>query len=250
MIDALGGSQAISSSSQFLLEVQGQSFDSHEALEPQERLIADYSYKLEATIDANRLNQQWHIDTRYAFAAELEFTEVIDGEQGVVLDGPNTFASYAFGAPSEPMTSSKLAARQKAWFMSYPLAIANKMIKDQDETQQQKLNVNFKEHQVSLVLDSESHLPKTATTIEYDPLLGDVTYEVTYSDWQVMGESTYPHKIIHRLDGQVIREETIVSVQVNAADDLRLLLKQAKAIPLIKKRQLPVIYLRYFMAEA
>ena len=49
----------------------------------------------------------------------------------VELDGPNTFASYAFGnfgVPAEPMTSEKVAARQKTWFMSSPLAIVNKMI--------------------------------------------------------------------------------------------------------------------------
>ncbi|WP_281560620.1 MBL fold metallo-hydrolase [Thalassomonas sp. RHCl1] len=227
MLTALGGEQAITSAAQLSFNVAGTAYEFQEQPEPVANLMARFSYDVVAALDGSQLRQEWQIDAVGVIEVEMSFTEVIDGSQGVVIGGPNSFSAYAlgpFGVPTEPMNSAKLATRQKTWFMSSPLAIAGAIIEQKNDganvidneasRANNTLIAEFRGQEVSLLLDEETHLPKSAQTLEFDPLLGDVVYQVEYANWQPSGSSFYPMNITHTLDGNLIREETLSGVQM------------------------------------
>jgi len=149
---------------------------------------------------------------------------MIDGE-GVVLpsDDPNnpdfnTFGAAffrGFGVPNDPMNVTKQAGRQKTWFMSSPLAIAQQMLILGDNND---LVTEFHDHQVTLILDEKTNLPKSAETLELDPLYGDVIYKVEYQDWQLVDGKMYPHRRRHNIDGNLIREEILSDISFGDSD--------------------------------
>ena len=220
MLETLGGEDTLNNLLQIQYKAEGQSFEFQEQPEPVEELVNSFDYSLQATLDGVSLRKQWHIDFDYAFDMTYDFTEVIVGDQGVVADGINSFGAYAFGAfgaQADPMNSAKLAARQKTWFMSSPLAIVKNILENDDGDS--TLVADFRGLSVTLTLDEQSNLPLSAQTLEFDPLYGDVVYEVEFHDWEAVGDSQYPHRLVHRLDGKLIREETLEEIEFVEIDE-------------------------------
>jgi len=218
VVTALGGELGISEAAHLSYHVNGKAYEFQEKPEPVSDLVSSYRYDIIASQDSNKIRQQWQINNDYAYDVELAFTEIIDNNQGVVIGGPNSFGAYVFGrfgVSSDPMNAAKLSARKKTWFMSSPLAIVASII---ENGSRDELTTKIQGYKVSLQLDDESHLPKFAETLEFDPLLGDVIYKVEYGNWRAVRNTFYPHKITHVLDGHVIRVETLENVQFSELD--------------------------------
>lgn len=224
MLSALGGERALSAEQQINYHVEGLAYEFQEQPEPQANLLSRFTQNVNATLNGENLRQQWIIDVDYAFDIDLAFTELMVGDQGVVIDdGPNTFGASAFanfGVASDPMTSIKHASREKSWFMSSPLAIVAQIVTQGGE----QLTTQYQGQTVTLELDDQSHFPKLARTLEHDPMYGDVIFEVKYLDWEAVGNTYYPTNIISSVDGNIIRDETLSNITLgdagNAAFDL------------------------------
>lgn len=244
MLSALGGKNTIRelAKAQISYKAEGSAYEFQENPEPISELVSRYHYEISATMDANRLHQHWLIDNDYAYEINFNFTEVINYDQGVVLGGPNSFGSYVFGLPTDPMNATKAAARQKTWFLSSPLAIVTEL------TVKDNFTVVYQGHKIHLELDDETQLPESAETLEFDPMFGDVLYKVKYNNWKPVGETLYPHHVIHMLDGHIIREEFLTDVKFdNVAPSLYEFSGATPNEPDLNKKARGLLLSQYFM---
>src|SRR4029078_3128745 len=68
-----------------------------------------------------------------------------------------------------------------------------------------------------------------------NPVLGDMPYSFTYSDYKDFGGSKFPAYILHREDGFAVNDLTISSVQPNAPVDIAIPPEvQSASIPPVK----------------
>lgn len=222
-LEALGGEETLREINAVSWESTGMAFEFQQDPEPVQGLVADFDYEVIASSDIALWRQDWEINTDYAYESELVFTETVDGTEGS-SEGANGFFSLnfgGFGVSPDPMYSTKLAARRKTLVMSSPVAIAqlvaaidihavevnNNMINTGFNTSSLGLGAATPDIQVEI--DPDTGIPLRALTLENDPLLGDVVYEVAYATWIAVDELRVPTRLTHRLDGRIIRTEML-----------------------------------------
>ena len=231
MQEALGGADNIANATAIQYQATGVALEFQEDPEPVNGKVADYSYTLLYTLDGTQSKQEWDVDAEYAYATHFEFVETIDGIRGLSEGSTGTFPEYfgGFGVTGDPMFSTKLAARQKTHMMSNPIAIA-KLISTADVkgTEYGTVPISFNTSSlgfgastpdIELIIDIDTKLPSKARVLENDPLLGDVIYEVIYSNWTAINGLQVPRNLEHVLDGNTIRTETLSNIEVNPAFD-------------------------------
>ncbi len=231
MLKAMGGESAMNDATTISYNAEGISYEFQEDPEPVNGKVADFNYVLDYNLDGTQSKQKWSIHTEYAYESDLAFVEIIDNKEGS-SEGITGFFSEnfgGFGVQGDPMFSTKLAARQKTLMMSSPLALA-KMISQngsgKDEANKIKTGYNTSAlgfgastPDIELVIDPSTKLPSKAQVLENDPLLGDVLYEVVYSDWTEVNGLQVPGKLEHILDGNTIRIETLSNIQIQTSVD-------------------------------
>jgi glyoxylase-like metal-dependent hydrolase (beta-lactamase superfamily II) len=67
--------------------------------------------------------------------------------------------------------------------------------------------------------DPQSGLPVRVRTLDYDNIWGDVTYDLVYSDWRDFDGLKVPMNRKYELNGRVIQETQLTSLQINAPVD-------------------------------
>jgi len=72
---------------------------------------------------------------------------------------------------------------------------------------------------IELIIDTDTKLPIKAQILENDPLLGDVIYEVIYSNWTTVGGIQVPQQLEHKIDGNILRTETLSDLVINPTVD-------------------------------
>jgi glyoxylase-like metal-dependent hydrolase (beta-lactamase superfamily II) len=217
VLNSMGGKDFLLSTQGLSRTAKGQSFETYAAPEPLNEKVSDFSYTLSSSLDMEKIRQQWTIDTQYPFIVHLAFSDIINGKQGRVEGEANSFASALFGAANDPMFTSKLATRKKTLFMSSPFAMLKKRLSEGENFSNLKSNhytIDYNGQTINLVVDNTTKLPISASTLEADPLYGDVVYQVTFTQWQPIANNgrLYPRQIQHSLDDTLIRNETINSV--------------------------------------
>ena len=230
---ALGGADAVAAAVVVRYDATGSAFEFQEDPEPVDEFVADYANATAFALDGTQSRQAWDVDADYAYDTDYAFAEAIDGTRGRSEGATGTFPARfgGFGVVGDPMFSTKLAARRKTLAMSSPLALVKLVAAAGGEpalTGDGALAVGYNESDlgfgpatpdIELVVDPDSGLPLSARTLENDPTLGDVVYEVFYADWVDAGGVRVPARLEHRLDGNVIRRETRTDIAVAAELD-------------------------------
>ncbi len=221
IVNAYGGQTAIDDVNYITYKVEGTAFEFREAPEPQGNLVTNYTFDLTASLTAEEIEQAWSMSVIYAFNFSLNFTDVIVGNTGVVKGGPNTFASYAFGSfgqPIDPMGSIKLAGRKKIFFMSSPIAILKQLVAENATVSSNNtLTTMYEGQKIVVTVNPSSKLFTIVSTDEHDPVYGDVTYEVAFSNWVTTGGIQYPAKMTHTLKDEIIRNENISEISMSSS---------------------------------
>lgn len=235
MQEALGGADNIANAAFLKYQSTGVASEFQEDPEPINGKVADYTYSLTYNLDGSQSKQEWDVDAVYAFFTQFAFIETIDGTRGHSVGETGTFSARfgSFGVTGDPMYSTKVAARQKTLLMSSPLAIAKMIASGQIiGSEYGTIKVGFNTSSlgfgastpdIELVIDIDTKLPIKSQVLENDPLLGDVVYEVFYSDWTTVNGLQLPQTIQHRLDGNTIRAETLSNIEVNPTFDVSVL---------------------------
>ena len=231
MQTALGGEANINNASVLKYLSTGVASEFQEDPEPINGKVADYTYSLLYNLDGTQSKQAWDVDAEYAYFTQFAFEETIDGTKGYSEGETGTFSARfeSFGVTGDPMFSTKLAARQKTLLMSSPLAIS-KMIARGNVTgttygtislgyNTSSLGFGNSTPDIELIVDTHTKLPIKTQTLENDPLLGDVVYEVLFSNWTTIGGLQVPQNIEHKLDGNTIRTESFSNIEINPTFD-------------------------------
>ena len=229
-LESLGGEDVLQDVDAVSWESTGMAFEFQQDPEPVQGLVADFEYEVAASPDISLWQQSWEIDTDYAYESALAFTETVSGTQGN-SEGINGFFSLnfeGFGVMPDPMYSTKLAARRKTLVMSSPIALAqlvaaidnnnvvveNNIINTGFNTSSLGLGASTPDIQIEI--DPDTGILLRALTLENDPLLGDVVYEVAYATWIEVDELRVPTQLTHRLDGRIIRTEMLRNYDTEA----------------------------------
>ena len=231
MQEALGGKNNIANATTIQYESTGIAYEFQEDPEPVNGKVADFTYSLLYNLDGTQSKQAWQVEAEYAYFTDFDFVETIDGTNGKSEGITGTFPAHfgSFGVTGDPMFSTKIAARQKTLIMSSPLALA-KMIAAADlrGADYGTIPVGFNTSalgfgaatpDIELLIDTDTKLPLKSQVLENDPLLGDVIYEVLYSNWTTVNGIQIPQKLEHLLDGNLIRTETRSNPQINPTFD-------------------------------
>ncbi|MCG8329203.1 MAG: MBL fold metallo-hydrolase [Chitinophagales bacterium] len=231
MQEALGGAENIANATTIRYESTGTAIEFQEDPEPINGKVADYTTSLLYSLSGAQSKQSWNVDSEYAYATEFSFVEKIDGTKGHSEGETGTFSARFgdFGVTGDPMFSTKVAARQKTLMMSSPIAIAKLIASAEVKGAEygiipigfntSSLGFGASTPDIELIIDSNTKLPTKAQVLENDPLLGDVIYEVFYSDWTIIDGLQIPQSLEHKLDGNIIRTETLNNIEVNPAFD-------------------------------
>jgi len=232
MQEALGGASNIANATAIKYEATGIAMEFQEDPEPIDGKVADYTYSLLYNLDGTQSKQAWNVDADYAYFTKFTFEETIDGTKGY-SDGPTgTFSARfgSFGVTGDPMFSTKVAARQKTLMMSSPLAVAKLIaMAEVRGSEYGTISIGFNTSalgfgastpDIELIIDTNTKLPIKIQVLENDPLLGDVIYEVLYSNWTNVNGLQVPQNLEHQLDGNTIRTESLSNIEVNPAFDV------------------------------
>ena len=231
MQEALGGASNIANATAIKYQSTGIASEFQEDPEPINGKVADYTNSLLYNLDGTQSKQAWDVDAEYAYFTQFAFVETIDGTKGHSEGPTGTFSARfgSFGVVGDPMFSTKIAARQKTLMMSSPLAIAKLITRAnvQGSTygtipigfNTSTLGFGSSTPDIELIVDADTKLPLKTQVLENDPLLGDVVYEVSYSNWTKVNGLQVPQNLEHKLDGNIIRTETFSNIEVNPTFD-------------------------------
>lgn len=217
-IDALGGLPTLLSIETMQLEVTGAFSEFHQEgpeLTSLAHSPATFNYTQLSDRDADALRLDWNQNFIYPFGYEGESTLTIAGTQGSI-EGVQGFGSRYFGqSAATPLYSSRLEAIRKTQLLANPLALLTEMVEAGSTDLTLPLGAGLPS--VHMTLDPTTHLPTTATVMESDALLGDVSFVVAYDNWQPVGDTHYPRAITHTLASEVVRTEEVTNIELNPA---------------------------------
>ena len=220
VIDALGGAELLNDDTIINVTRSGASFEPHEdgpEHEELNNLVTRYRTFLTASVGGDRLNLESRREFIYPFPYTGGATIVVNGQEGSI-HGINGFQARYFGLTvPRPLYSRRLEAVNKTQLMSNPYRLVNRLRREHgdaatstDSTFEIELAAGLPP--VVVEVDAQTGLPRKASAVEWDYLMGDVTYEVLFADWQPAEAGQYPRSITHRLDGFTLRSETVEEV--------------------------------------
>lgn len=224
---AMGGNAAIRAVETQQITASGQWFEPEQTFQPgdQPLTVSSITYTLTQDMANTRFRYDWVRGVVYPFAANLAYSEVVNGNQGFV-DGQDT-ANAA--ASRTAMISSRVATLTKLRRLTSPLMLLREVLDaPQSVESRQDEEFNGKAHHVMaltggaapvrLFIDPDTFLPAKADTVEDDPIYGDTRYEVLYADWRKIGDVMVPFSLTQRLEG-LGRVVTIETEQRSAVEN-------------------------------
>ena len=220
VVDALGGPELVSGGTIISVTREGVSYEPHED-GPEHQVLNNlttrYTTFLTATLAGDRLNLESRRDFVFPFPYSGSATIVVLDDEGSI-HGINGFQARFFGLTvPRPLYSRRLEAVRKTQLMSNPYMLVNRLRDEHGDdflSSGNAFEIELAEGLPPVVveIDAQTHVPVRASALERDYLMGDVTYEVLFSDWQSADSGQFPRSITHRLDDFTLRAETVEDV--------------------------------------
>ena len=243
---ALGGEAAIQDLTTQRIVASGHWFEPEQTFQPGDLPLAvsTFSYTLNQDFAGDRFRFDWNREVTYPFVQSQAYTEVIDGNLGLV-EGVDSLA----GAATAGMPSVRLATIRKLHRLNSPLLLLRSALANPPESVETRPDELFagRTHQVfaltaepvspvRLFVDPLTSLPSKADTLQDDPYYGNTLYEVLYEDWRPVGAVMVPHRLTLRLTG-LVRTVTVRTEERSAVENDVALADELFAIPV--ELQLP-----------
>lgn len=203
------------------IEATGSRYEPLQYITPylQSRHVSDYKLTTIWNPDEQKAREDWSLHTIYPFPAKLSFWAVYHAQQG------ERAGRDGFRPSSESIVQpARIGAVFKELWMSNPTILANHaevvsgqaVVRDGVQYESRTLTANGTEWQV--LVDPASGLPTEVSTLENDPLEGQVTNRMVFSDWREVSGVQFPFKLAQYIDGKLIRREIRQSITVNPED--------------------------------
>ena len=186
----------------------------------------------QTTVDMAKRATRTDFEKRFAYPAPRTFTysEIVTPDGGYVLgidsNGRNA-QSMQMNPPAHAMSGLRLAATQRE---SRRNAIGSLVLAMRANPERVRPALDILADGRSLpavayegytvAFDPQTGLPERVRTLDYDYLLGDVTYDLVYSDWRdVGGGAKLPFKRKYELNGRTVAETEYSEAGVNRPID-------------------------------
>jgi glyoxylase-like metal-dependent hydrolase (beta-lactamase superfamily II) len=216
---AMGGLPALRALNNQAVESEGKQFDSSSTARPlgPTKQISTFHYSLTRDLKQPRLRLQWN-GRNSARNQAVHFAEIIDGAAGVLLEDEST------GSKPSLLHAGRLATRlreeKRSAVKLILLAAANKSLRRLDDAEIDGIRyalVAFtdSEDTFRVYFDENTRLPVQCEILEDDPLEGDSSYLLRYGDWRKVDDILLPFSLRYELNGKVLQEEQLRSVQHN-----------------------------------
>ena len=218
-VNAMGGMNALRALKSQIVESEGKQFDSSSTPQPRgaTRQISTFRYTLSRQLGAPRVRLEW--DGRNSARNEpVRFVEVIDGAVGSLQEGDGKSVKATRLHPGRLAT--RLREEKRAPVNLLLLAGANKTLRrlpdaERDGTKLHVVAFKDGDDAFHVYFDPKTHLPAQTEILEDDPLEGDSSYLLRYDDWRKVGNILLPFSLRYELNGRLLQEEQIKSVQSN-----------------------------------
>ena len=215
----MGGMNALRAIRNEVIESEGKQFDSASTPQPlgPTRQISTFRYTLTRDLTQPRLRLEWE-GGNSARNQTIRFVEVIDGDTGSLREGATDTAKVSRLHPGRLATRVREEKRAPAKIL---LTAANQTSlrrrADAEVNGQRNYVLSFIDNndEFHLYIDAKSHFPTQVDILEDDPLEGDSSYVLRYSDWRKSGAVMLPFSLRTELNGKPLQEEQIKSIQHN-----------------------------------
>jgi glyoxylase-like metal-dependent hydrolase (beta-lactamase superfamily II) len=171
------------------------------------------------------------IERRFAYPAPrtYKFSEIVTPDAGFVLGIDSTgrnAQSQKMTPPAHSMSGLRLAASQRESLRGSSTALLSQMYANPAAVRPAlDLVAGIRSYPAvaygpfTVAFDPQSGLPVRVRTLDYDNIWGDVTYDVVYSAWRDFDGLKVPMHRTYELNGRVVQETELSSLQINPALD-------------------------------
>lgn len=206
---AMGGSAALQAVQTQKVTASGAWFEPEQTFRPGDDplQVSDFSYTLTQDLATGRLRYDWTRNISFPFVVTQTYSEVLDGDQGLVTGNDGS------GTTPAAMPSSRVATLLRFNRLASPLILLKQALSDPagvearpDEVLDGKTYrvialTTERPRPIRLFIDPDTFLPAKADTLEDDPYYGDTLHEVLYSDWRQQGTVMEPFSLTRRVTG-------------------------------------------------
>ncbi|HWH80445.1 MAG TPA: MBL fold metallo-hydrolase [Candidatus Binatus sp.] len=216
---AMGGMNILRALKNEIIESEGKQYDSSSTPRPlgPTRQISSFRYHLTRDLTQPRLRLDW--DGRNSARNEaIRYLEIIDGNVGLLREGETNTAKTGRMHPGRLATRMREEKRAPARLLLVAAAQQNlRRLADAEVGGQNNHVLSFSDSgdEFRIYLDAKTHLPSQVNILDDDPLEGDSSYLLRYGDWRKVGAVTLPFNLRYELNGKLLQEEQIKSVQHN-----------------------------------
>lgn len=182
----------------------------------QSRHVSDYRITVTWNPLEDQVREDWNLNTIYPFPAELAFWAVYHEQRGERM-GRDGFRPSTEG----PVQPARIGAVFKDLWLSNPTILAGfaealpatSLVRDGIQYERRLLSAHGT--QWTLLADQQSGLPVEISTLENDPLEGEVSNRIVFSDWREVSGVPFPFKLEQYIDDKIIRRESRQSITIN-----------------------------------
>ena len=217
-VKAMGGMSALRALKSQAVEAEGKQSNTAFPLQFKPGgQISSFRYTLTRDLVQPRMKLEW--DARHLTRnEEIRFVEVIDGTAGLLQEGTGAASKQS------PLHAGRLATRMRDEKRSAPklirTAAAQKSLRrlpdaDVDGVKNRVLYFKDDADEFRIYLDAKTSVPTQTDILDSDPLEGDTSYLLRYSDWRKVDGVMMPHSLRYEINGRLFQEEQLKSIRHN-----------------------------------
>ena len=213
---AMGGMAALRAVKFQTVEAEGKQFDAVFPLQHKPgRQLSTFRYTATRDLTQPRLRYEWEA-RQLARNEDIRFLEVIDRDVGSLQEGTGAAAKTSRLHPGRMAT--RMRDEKRAPIRLLILAASQSSLRrlsDQDVDGRKNRVIYFKDgpDEFRVYFDARTSLPTQAEVLDSDPLEGDTSYMLRYSDWRKIDGILLPFQLRYEINGRPFQEEQIKSLR-------------------------------------
>mgnify|MGYP006279393917 CR=1 FL=1 len=240
-VDAQGGADALRALKTITIKGEAKHWEPGQSRAPggESRFLGDSAFTTTGDVANRTVRIDWDRDMKYPAAEQLKFSEVLGPTFGIQIDDKGV---------QTPMSGIRLAAIQRELTRGSPFLMLRALdqpqsivaMPDQQAGSQTlpAVTIAAGTSRFVVMFDRATKLPAMIRTRDDDFVYGDSNYDMTLSDWKVVGGVKIAHTLSFELDDKEVQRVSYKEIAPNPAiapdafavkDDVKAKAKQAAA---------------------
>jgi len=230
-VDAMGGAERLAALQSAVARGTQKQWEPEQSDVPGGEMRFANETSFEVVQDRKSRSSRTDIERRFAYPSPrtFKFSEILTPDAGYVLgidsNGRNA-QSQKTNPPAHSMSGLRLTATQRESLRGSVTALLSQMRANPanvrpalDLASGGRTFPAVTYGPFTIGFDPQTGLPARVRTLDYDNMWGDVTYDAVYSDWRDISGVKVPMNRKYELNGRLVQETQLSSVQFNAPVD-------------------------------